>query len=373
MILINEFSSSGIKSKKRGAVDSIKGPGFDGYESEPRLQEAIDLLKLLQSDYQGATGQLEKLARDLREKEAVVNQRLQSAVMASAGLRTLSLVSSVAEGSQMGRSFLAGITSPRLPQLMSLKIYCLGRFEVGSPWQQIDRWQSAKSRSVFQYLVSRPREPVVKDIFMETLWPDCEPQAANNNLKAAIHGLRRVLSQLFHDGENFPYILFSQGKYLINPDIELWTDVEEFEKRWAHGRRLEREGNVTEAVREFEEAAALYRGDYLEEEPYENWTLLRREALKDIYLIILGKLADHSMETADYEGCIIFCQKILDKDPCREDAYRRLMCCYSRLGRRNRAMRWYQICRHTINAELDTAPDSATTNMYQRLLKNEPI
>ena len=149
---------------------------------------------------------------------------------------------------------------------------------------------------------------------METLWPDCDPQAASNNLKAAMHGLRRTLSHLFQGKESYPYILFLQGSYLINPEIELWLDVEEFEQHWVLGRRLEKAGKLSEAIHEFELAEELYRGDYLEDEPYEEWTLLRREALKDTYLIILGKLADRSMETTDYVSCIIYCQKILAKD-----------------------------------------------------------
>lgn len=230
-----------------------------------------------------------------------------------------------------------------------------------------------KAKSVFEYLMTRPREPVVKDVLMETLWPDCDPQAASNNLKAAIHGLRQTLSRLFHKKESFPYVVFLQGSYLINPEVEWWVDVEQFDQHWVLGRRLEKEGKLAEAMREFEQAEALYRGDYLEDEPYEEWTLLRREALRDTYLIILGKLADHSMGTADYEGCIIYCQKVLTKDACREDAYRRLMRCYSRLGQRNRALRWHEICRRTIQAELDTTPDQETTALHHQLLRNESI
>jgi DNA-binding SARP family transcriptional activator len=345
------------------------------YEAGAQWQDTIHLLRLVQSDYQGVTTQLETVAHALREKETLVNQRLQYALLASAGFQTLCLVPDEAgtTGSQMGKAVLGGIVRYSLPQLMRLRVRCLGRFEVASTWKQVERWQSVKAKAVFQYLTARPREPVIKDVLMETLWPECAPQAANNNLKAAMHGLRRALSQIFQEKENFPYILFLQGSYMINPDIELWIDVEEFEQHWMFGRRLEREGKSNEAVLEFEQAEALYRGDYLEDEPYESWTLLRREALKDTYLIILGKLADYSMLAADYESCIIYCQKILAKDPCREDAYRRLMCCYSRLGRRNRALRWYEICRRTIQSELDTTPDPETTALHQRLSRNELI
>jgi len=357
-------------------TDSRGLGGPSDYGDGAQWQETIHLLRLVQSDYQGTRNQLEKVTHALREKEAVVSQRLQYALLTSGGYQALCLVPYGAGTivSQMGTAVLGGIARPSvLPSLMRLEVRCLGRFEVRSAWKPVERWQSVKAKSVFQYLMSRPKEPIIKDVLMETLWPECAPQAASNNLKAAMHGLRRTLSHLFHEKESFPYVLFLQGSYLINPKIELWVDVEEFEQHWVLGRRLEREGKVSEARREFELAEKLYRGDYLEDEPYEDWTLLRREALKDTYLIILGKLADHSMGTTDYESGIAYCQKILAKDPCREDAYRQLMRCYSRLGRRNRALRWYEICCRTIQAELDTTPDHETTTLYHQLLRDEPI
>ncbi len=345
------------------------------YGDGAQWQDTVHLLRLVQSDYQGARKQLDQVSHTLARRETLVSQRLQYALRVSGGYRTLCLVPYMTgTGSQMGKAILGG--PPQLgvlPGLMRLEVRCLGRFEVRSTWKQVERWQSVKAKSVFQYLVTRPREPVVKDVLMETLWPDCVPQAASNNLKAAMHGLRQILGGLFDRREGFPYVLFLQGSYAINPEVELWVDVEEFEQHWVLGRRLEREGKSAEAMREFELAEALYRGDYLVDEPYEEWTLLRREALKDTYLIILAKLADRSMEAADYESCLVYCQKILSKDPCREDAYRRLMCCYGRLGQRNRALHWYEICRRAIQTELDTTPGRETIALYHQLLRNEPI
>ena len=346
----------------------------ESYGNGGQWDDTIQLLRLVQRDYQGTRKQLETVSRTLAEREAVVNQRLEYALLQSKGYQTLCLMpyEAGARLSKIGQIMLGEPIPPGpLPTLMRIEVRCLGRFEVRSSWKCVERWHSVKAKSVFQYLMSKPKEPVIKDILMETLWPNCEPQAASNNLKTAMHGLRQTLGNLFMEKQIFPYILFLQGSYLLNPEIELWVDIDDFEQHWRQGRRLEREGKQADAVKEFQLAEALYRGEYLEDEPYEEWTLLRREALKDTYIIILGKLADYSMKTASYEDCITYCQKILAKDHCREDAYRRLMCCYSRLGQRTRALRWYEICRRTIHAELDTKPDAETTGLYHQLLKDE--
>jgi DNA-binding SARP family transcriptional activator len=171
----------------------------------------------------------------------------------------------------------------------------------------------------------------------------------------------------------FLWVLFEGGNYVINPNTHLWCDVDQFEYHWNAGRRLENEGKVAEAMRAYETAEALYKGDYLEDNLYEEWTILRREALKDIYLAILSRLADYTMQKSHYDSCILYCQKMLHNDRCREDAYERLMVCYSRLGQRSRSMSWYRICEKVIKTELDVEPAPQTTLIYRKLLSNEQL
>ena len=208
---------------------------------------------------------------------------------------------------------------------------------------------------------------------MEVLWPGCEPQLANNNLKAAVRALRQTLSLPHGLSEDFGWVLFHDGNYMINSQADVWVDTEQFESHWNLGWRLEKEGRISEAIAEYRSAESLYRGEFLEEDPYEDWTLLTRESVKDIYFSILSKLGDYYMESGDYENTIGYCHKIIAKDPCREDAYRRLMCAYVKLGNRNRALHWYKICERTIKAELDLPPDPQTVELYHKLLNDEPL
>ncbi len=345
-----------------------------GYSED--WQDTINLLKLVQSDYKVARKQIDTVSQALAERESLASQRLQHALLVSSGYQALCLMPYDSTGlvNQIGKTFLgASIQIAPIPKTLRLEVRCLDRFEVRSGTGKAERWQSSKAKSILQYLMTRPQEPILKDLIMEALWPEHDHQTASNNLKVAIHSLKKALNQLLDQRENYPCILFLQGGYLVNPEIELWLDVEQFEKHWANGRRLEREGNINTAIMEFESAEALYKGDYLEDKPYDDWTTLRREILKDIYLIILGKLADYAMETGDYESCIIYCQRILAKDPCREDTYRRLIRCYSRLGNKTRSLRWYEICRKTMLAELDISPDRETVDLYQRLIRNEYV
>jgi DNA-binding SARP family transcriptional activator len=351
------------------------GHNRDSFDSD-QTDDTIRLLELIENDYRDARKQLEHLGRTLEQRETLVSQRIRNSRVSSRNTSGLCLLSyqSNTTRNQLGTAIL-GIMEQKIviPELIRLEIHCLDGFQVRFGDERVERWESTKARSLLQYLMIKPRKPVAKEELMEALWPDCDPKVSSNNLKAAMHGLRQTFNNLLDKEQNFPYIIYTQGTYQINPNIFLWLDVEQFEQHWQTGRHLQSGGEENNAMREFRLAEELYKGDYLEDDPYEEWTLLRREALHDIYLNILSKLAENCLQTADYENCIAYCIKTLDKDNCREDAYQRVMRCYTRLGLRNRAIQWYEICRKTIATQLDTEPDQATVKLYQQLVNNIPI
>ena len=351
--------------------------------SEAIFQQSLtELLQLMQTDYSAAKKQLGELYQTFSQRETAVNRQFHSILEVSAAGAGLGRESKVVRN--FGSHTIDNretITSPQnlaLHSALSLRAYCLGKFEVYLEQRKVDHWRTLKAKSLLKFLVAQRGRHIPKEILMEALWPGYAPEAANNNLKAAMHALRQTLGSFCPERENCgkngsSFILFSEGKYAFNPETELWVDVEQFQQHWITGRHLEKEERNAQAISEYIIAEKLYRGDYLEDDLYEDWTLLQREALKDSYLAILSKLADNLFKETDYEGCIAYCQKILAKDSCREDAYRQLMRCYNRLGQRHRALRWYELCAKTIKRELDCAPENQTVELYQKLLRQERI
>jgi len=344
---------------------------MDVNDSNP-WQDTIDLLRLVKSDYEGVRKNLKTAYDTLAEREDIASQRLAQAILLSGGYTTLSLVP-VGSGNtinQIGKVVLGELVPYKIPKVLRLDVRCFDRLEVTTGSRKLEHWQNANAKSLFRLFIIKLREPIPKEVLIEYLWPEYNIETSGNNLKVAIHGLRKILNHFLNQEDNFPSIIFKYGCYELNPEIELWTDTEQFEHHWAIARRREKEGNLTAAIKEYKMAEELYRGDYLEDELYDDQTIIRRETLRDIYLIVMGKLADYSFDNGDYEESIIYCQKIIARDNCREDAYRRLMRCYSRLGNRNRAIRWYEICCRAIQTELDTTPERSTIELY-KLLSND--
>jgi DNA-binding SARP family transcriptional activator len=159
----------------------------------------------------------------------------------------------------------------------------------------------------------------------------------------------------------------SGNNLLVNPDARLWVDAEAFERHWHGGWRLAQAGYKAEAIREYEQAETLYTGDYLEDDLYSDWTLLRREALRDAYAGILTMLATMSLEARDYTGTIIWAQKLLAQDSCHEDAYYLLMSSHMALGQAARAAFWYSLCALTLKRELGVEPSERLRSLQDNL------
>ena len=69
-------------------------------------------------------------------------------------------------------------------------------------------------------------------------------------------------------------VVLEGGAYRLDQEIRLWLDVDEFELHAAAGRRLEAAGELAGAVAAYERAVALYQGDFLADDPYEDWPVL---------------------------------------------------------------------------------------------------
>ena len=253
--------------------------------------------------------------------------------------------------------------------LAGLSVHLLGPLCVAVDDVPVGDWPSARSRSLFGYLVTH-REPwPPRQVLMDVFWPESSPEASRNSLNVAIHGLRRTLRTVTH----LPVIQHRGGAYGIHPDLRLWLDVEEFENRVTNGRHREEAGDADRATREYESADGLYRGDFLADGLYEEWAALTRDHLRLAHLDALSRLSNLHFSAGRYAACAALCQRITECDPCREDAHRRLMRCYSRQGQPHLALLQYQACARALTAELGVDPDPATARLHGQIRRHEPV
>jgi DNA-binding SARP family transcriptional activator len=250
-----------------------------------------------------------------------------------------------------------------------LSIRLLGPLRVALDGTPVERWPSGRGRSLLAYLVTHRDPWPRRETLMAVFWPRSAPAAARNSLNVAVHGRRRARRA----AADVPVVVADGGAYRLDQDVGLWLDVEEFERHLETAGRLDAAGDADRAGAAEERAAAVYRGDFLADEPREAWAAPTRERLRLAYLDTLDRLSRRRFDQGRFAACASLCRRIVDRDPCREDAHRRLMRCYGRLGQPRLALRQYRACARALRAELGVDPAPATAELRARLRRGQPL
>ena len=254
-------------------------------------------------------------------------------------------------------------------QVSSLAAHLLGRFRVTLNEAPVDNLPSGRSRALLEYLLTHRDPWPPREALMEVFWPGATPAAARNSLNVAVHTLRRA----FRAVDDVQVLKFEQGSYRLHPDLRLWVDVDGFDHHVQAGRQLEAVGDLAGAMAEYELAVSLYQGDFLADDPYEEWPVLTREHLRLTHLDTVDRLSYLYFSQGRYAPCAAMCQRILERDPCQEDAHRRLMRCYRRQGQLHLALRQYRICVEALRAELGIDPAAETIALHEQIRRRESV
>lgn len=242
-------------------------------------------------------------------------------------------------------------------------VHLLGSFRVYHQGKLIENWPSRKSKSLFKYFILHRHQPIAKEVLMEVFWPESDPDAARNNLNVAIYALRQTLRQ----ANTMSCIVFREGSYSFDPTLSFWVDVEHFETHLEKAQRLQKNHENALAFQEYSAAEALYTGDFLEEDRYEDWTTAQRMIVERNYLKILEALNGHYLQQNNTAASAAVCQKILKVDACSEHAHRVLMSYYFQHGQRHLALRQYHVCEEALQKDLDTQPSPETKHLYEQI------
>jgi DNA-binding SARP family transcriptional activator len=251
----------------------------------------------------------------------------------------------------------------------TLRARFFGHFELRCDGEIVDLGPNNKAITILKYLLANRSRPVSQDHLMGWLWPESNLKKARWSLNSAIHGLRKLLNGCPSVSPN--YVSLEDGYYRLSPSVRVSTDVDEFDSHYERGRILEKEYRMGEAAIEYEKAIDLYRGDYLIEDLYEDWTMVERERLANAYMDILDRLAVHYMEVEQHQESIRTCYRVLEKDRCHEDSYRLLMRCYAQIGQLSTAVRQYRMCEQILGQEYGTSPSLETRSLLRSITMGE--
>ena len=244
-----------------------------------------------------------------------------------------------------------------------IHIQTLGQFSVFRNGEKIasNQWGRDKSIQLLQFLVSnRRRNALHKEKIIDQLWEDGD----DRDFKVALHGVNKALEPDRAPRTDPKYLVRQGLSYQLNLD-DLWIDAEALEKYVILGNENLSSNNEL-AIEAYKRAIDLYKGEYLPNRIYEDWSSEEREKIQ---LLILGaniSLAEIVLNTNPFES-VRLAQNALAIDPTWEDAYRIQMRAYLARGNRPLAIKSYQKCVDILDEEYGIDPLPETKELLKAI------
>ncbi len=253
-----------------------------------------------------------------------------------------------------------------------LTISLLGPLQASLDGAPIADFATDKVRALLAYLVVEADRPQRRQALCGLLWPDSPEDKARQNLRQALTHLRHALSG---DDEQAPFVLVSRETLQFNPASDYWLDVTAFQERVdaSRGHRHRRREACRPCLRRLAQAAALYRGPFLEQfflsdsAPFEEWAVLTRERLHRQVIDALTTLSQGLWEAGDGEQALHYTWRQVELEPWREEAHRELMRMLAASGQRSAALAQYEACRRALAEELGVEPTAETNALYDAI------
>jgi LuxR family maltose regulon positive regulatory protein len=264
------------------------------------------------------------------------------------------------------REIRLAIHRGRIPRL---RLQTLGGFQLwrGDSLLDEDGREGQKAILLLKALIAHGARAVPKDVLMEDLWPETSQETGENNFKVFLYRLRKALEPSLDKTFGSSYLHLKGKLVSLDPDL-CQVDVDEFLALLRQGEEQERQDRDRAALTFYQQALAVYRGDFLAEELYQPWAVTRREELKNLHLDLLFRLAALHERRGAVRLAANTYQQVIRTDPLAEEAYQKLMLLHARRGRRNAALRLYDDLRKVLRQELQAEPESTTRAIYQKIL-----
>src|SRR5207248_2926742 len=151
------------------------------------------------------------------------------------------------------------------------------------------------------------------------------------------------------------FIVTVRGGYAINRR-HVRIDADLFTEAVRDGLGALEAQDTDKTVQMLELAMSLYRGDFLEDEPYAEWAMPERDRLRMMAHDSLSALARIALAQGEQAAAIAHLDRLAELEPYDSDVQRELLRVLLSAGRRSQAMRRYSTFRARLRKEFGAEP-----------------
>jgi DNA-binding SARP family transcriptional activator len=256
---------------------------------------------------------------------------------------------------------------------LTLRVQTLGDFRVWRDGRQITHFGGPEADLVLKLLITRRGTAVSVDELLHCLAP--LGSAARNfaRLTEIINAIRLTLEPDLPRPADSHLILREGASYRFVASDQVEIDADLLAQRLNNAQRLERDGEIAAAIRAYEQATALYNGDYLPADRQVVWTANERAALQARYADALNRLADLYAHEGRLDMAIKAANTALEANAYAETTYRRLMRYHACKGDRKAAAAVYRTLVKLFSELFAEEINPITQQLYEDIEAGRPV
>lgn len=236
---------------------------------------------------------------------------------------------------------------------INLNTFAFGPGYVQKDDTAIDDWEGHLPRLLLFFVLDRPI--VTRAEICGTFWPDLDADQAVN----VFHVTKRRL----HKALDFDVLVHQDGYYQINPDANVFYDIEEFTTNLIRGRLA---SSLQEGLPYWKAAVDAYKGPFLQGHT-EGWIQERRSDFQAGYLEAMINIAKARLEEGREEQALALLLRAAGDNEIYEPLHCEIMKLYARLGRRSEVAAHYQKLIEVLK-EQGTEPSAMTKQVYDEIM-----
>ncbi|MGN1167956.1 MAG: BTAD domain-containing putative transcriptional regulator [Lachnospiraceae bacterium] len=245
-----------------------------------------------------------------------------------------------------------------------LTVNTLGKFQMTDGMTVVDDEQlrSPMLSKLLMYMLLYREKTLTTDDISTAIWQDEEIDNPAGALKNLMYRLRKTLTSFFGEED---FIVTNRGSYRWNPDVKVILDIEKFEKLINEAKV---ENVYEDAIIKYEQAIAIYQGDFLPQILDMHWILTLNTYYHSLFLSCAKGLAELYVKTEQYEKLDKLCNNALKYENGDEQLF-----CYQiearmRCGKISLALESYEKAREIMEKELGIRKTTILNKVYEELL-----
>ncbi|HEX3017381.1 MAG TPA: BTAD domain-containing putative transcriptional regulator [Caproicibacter sp.] len=220
---------------------------------------------------------------------------------------------------------------------------------------------------LIQYLLAHRFHTTPVDLLISELWNGNPCGDPKNALKNLVYRARTLLKDLSGSAVA-QFILFENDTYQWNNQFECEIDSERFMECYRRGD--DKSSSDEERIQAYQDAIALYKGNFLQKSSYSGWVVIEASDFAEIYQDCVEKSCEILYKQSRYDDAAEICKNALGYLPYEVTLHRLLLKSYVYGGRRSDAFNHYHFAKDLFYRQFCVDISASLQNYYQEMINN---